>query len=72
MQRRKRKLSAKLRRLTPREYLTLRLLAMGFTVKQIATEYGVRVGTVRVYTFEARRKLDAETLYQAVAILARG
>ncbi len=67
-----RKLTRLIRRLSPREYLTLRLLATGYTVKQIATEYGVRVGTVRVYTMEARRKMGAETLYQAVAILARG
>ncbi|WP_353113978.1 LuxR C-terminal-related transcriptional regulator [Microbacterium sp.] len=54
-------------RLSPRELDVLACAAMGATNAEIATELGLREGTVKAYLGTAMSKLDASTRHAAVA-----
>jgi DNA-binding CsgD family transcriptional regulator len=56
--------------LSPRERQCLVLTACGRTAKEIAAILDLGYGTVRNYLDQARRKLDAVNLVQAVAAIA--
>ncbi|MFD6113639.1 LuxR C-terminal-related transcriptional regulator [Streptomyces yangpuensis] len=49
----------------------LTLLAEGYTLQQIAHDWGVGPGTVRIYAARMRRYLGAETNAQAVLLACR-
>ena len=55
-------------RLTAREAAVLACVAEGVTEREIARRLGVTVWTVRAHRSNARRKLGAATVHQAVAI----
>lgn len=57
--------------LRPRELECLHWLALGKTSPEVAVILGLSVQTVRWYVKEARRKLDAHTIAQAVAEAAK-
>lgn len=46
----------------------LRLVAVGVPIKAIAKELGITKGSVRNYTYRARKKLGATSTTNAVAI----
>ncbi|HJN74686.1 MAG TPA: helix-turn-helix transcriptional regulator [Myxococcota bacterium] len=53
--------------LTPRETQVLELAATGSSARESAEELGIGVATVRSHIVNARRKLGARTVVQAVA-----
>ena len=57
--------------LTRREAQVLRLMAAGMATDKIASELGISVHTVRNHVRHLRRKLDAKTKLEAVAIAFR-
>ncbi len=57
--------------LSPRERLTLALLAEGLSSKEAAQRMGISFETVKDYSSFARRKLGAKTTTHAAAIAAR-
>lgn len=54
-------------RLSPREMDVLSCVALGHTNSEIATQLGLREGTVKAYLGTAMSKLDASTRHAAVA-----
>ena len=50
------------------EIAVLRLVAVGTPVKAISKELGITKGSVRNYTYRARKKLGATSTTHAVAI----
>ena len=57
---------------SPRQEQVLLLLGDGLGLGEIAARLGISEWTVRTYRDEARRRLDARTTAQAVAIVVRG
>lgn len=57
--------------LSPREEQVILLFADGLGHREIAVRLDISPLTVRDYTREARRKLGAATIAQAVAIVVR-
>jgi DNA-binding CsgD family transcriptional regulator len=57
--------------LSPRQEQVLLLLGEGLGLGEIAGQLGISEWTVRTYRDEARRRLDARTTAQAVAIVVR-
>ena len=57
--------------LSPRQEQVLLLLGDGLGLGEIAARLGISEWTVRTYREEARRRLDARTTAQAVAIVVR-
>lgn len=54
--------------LTRRERDCLRLLALGLSAGEVATELGIRMATLNAHLAAVRRKLDVSTTRQAVAL----
>jgi LuxR family transcriptional regulator, regulator of acetate metabolism len=54
-------------RLSPREMQMLAGIAADLTPKKLAKCYGIRVGTVWVYLYRAKRKMKVKSLAAAVA-----
>ena len=52
--------------LRPRELDVLRLMAAGMTTRNIATELGLSLNTIRTYTQSLMTKLGAHTRVQAI------
>lgn len=57
--------------LSPRQEQVLLLLGDGLGLGEIAARLGISEWTARTYRDEARRRLDARTTAQAVAIVVR-
>ena len=57
--------------LSPRERVTLAMLAEGLSSKETAAKMGISSETVKDYSSVARRKLGARNTVQAAAIAAR-
>ncbi len=57
--------------LTRREAQVLRLMAAGMATDKIASELGISLHTVRNHVRHLRRKLDAKTKLEAVAVAFR-
>lgn len=57
--------------LTHRELVVLEDLARGFTPKEIAGRRGLSTWTVRFHLSNARRRWNARTNHELVALLAR-
>jgi len=53
--------------LSPREQQIMQMIADGYTVEFAAYQLGISKGTARLYTNQARRKLDAPSTSCAVA-----
>lgn len=61
----------KIAQLTPRQYLVVYLLARGRSYKQIARVLRINRRTVYIHATRARDCVGAETVTQAVALMAR-
>ena len=57
--------------LSPREQEALTLVAAGLTARRIARQLGVAESTVRTHLNNAKEKLNARTLPEAVSLLGR-
>lgn len=57
--------------LTNRQKEILQLITQGYLTKQIAEKLHISERTVRLYRQEIRQRLDAKTLFEAVAIACR-
>lgn len=57
--------------LTPRELTVLKALALGRSTATIATDLGLRPGTVRVHVEAIRRKFSVSSKLEAVSIALR-
>ena len=57
--------------LTPREFDVLRLVALGWSNEYVAGELGVTLNTVRAHVANLRRKLDADSRFEAVMTALR-
>lgn len=57
--------------LTPRELEVLELMRAGLTPKEIGGRLEISVWTVRRHLDSARRRFDARTTHQLVALYAR-
>jgi DNA-binding CsgD family transcriptional regulator len=57
--------------LSPREQEALSLVAAGLTARRIARQLGVAESTVRTHLNNAKEKLNARTLPEAVSLLGR-
>ena len=60
-----------LRKLTAREQMVLQLLADGVERIEVAARLGITVRTVDAHTTNARIKLNAENMCQAVALAVK-
>ncbi len=58
--------------LSPREHEALSLVAEGLTARRIAKKLGVAESTIRTHLNNAKEKLSARTLPEAVNLLGKG
>lgn len=57
--------------LTTNERRTLFWLANGLTRNELAVEYGVHIGTIRLHLANVNRKLGTRTALHAIAVAHR-
>lgn len=55
--------------LTRREYETVRLQALGYTMPEIALQWGIRTQTVKNHVVNVHRKLGVNTTVEAFRVL---
>lgn len=60
---------ARVKRLTPAELEVVLCLAQGLSPKEIATERGTSIATVRTQIKKAKKKSEARTLTELVALV---
>lgn len=55
--------------LSPQQRRIMQYLVDGLTMKEIQVEMSIKLGTIRKYLQKVRKKTEAKSLYQCIAIV---